>query len=527
MAEYLRIVYSDDVDKYVPTKETVEALLITKADKTVVSTSAAGLAPQLPTTTPTDVYLRGDGTWATPTFPSYSLPIATASVLGGVKIGANVSVTGDGVISLSSTNITSALGFTPLNSTLKGANNGVAELDANGKVPTAQLPSYVDDVVEYKNKAVFPETGEAGKIYVAIDTNLTYRWGGTEYVEISPSLALGTTSSTAFRGDYGQTAYTHATAKGSAFTAIFGKVTTNSQGHVTGITAATKTDITDLLGFGASAVGSATQPIYFNASGVPTACTYTLAKSVPANAVFTDTTYSVFNRTTAGLVPAATGSTTTRYLREDGTWVTPPNTTYNVATADTNGLMSSAMFTKLSGIAEGATANAPSTITPKVAGTAAIGTDTGFARGDHVHPAQTTVQTANQVGTTDVGSTVIPIYLKAGVPTALGYSIAKSVPSNAVFTDTWIAMKGATSSAAGTAGYVPAPTAGAANRYLRSDGTWVVPPDTNTWTAFAGTNGTTAGTAGYVPAPGAGTTTRVFSADGTWKEPVQVELVDL
>ena len=92
---------------------------------------------------------------------------------------------------------------------MKGANSGVAELDENGKVPSAQLPSYVDDVLEYTNKSSFPETGEAGKIYVALDTNLTYRWGGTEYVEISSSLALGETESTAYRGDRGATAYAH------------------------------------------------------------------------------------------------------------------------------------------------------------------------------------------------------------------------------------------------------------------------------------------------------------------------------
>lgn len=84
-----------------------------------------------------------------------------------------------------------------------------AELDANGKIISSQLPSYVDDVIEAANLAGFPATGETGKIYIAQDSNKTYRWSGTAYVEISASLALGTTSSTAFRGDYGNTAYTH------------------------------------------------------------------------------------------------------------------------------------------------------------------------------------------------------------------------------------------------------------------------------------------------------------------------------
>ena len=92
---------------------------------------------------------------------------------------------------------------------LKGAAGGVAELDADGKVPAAQLPSYVDDVLEYNALAEFPETGETGKIYVAKDNNKTYRWSGTAYVEISASLALGETASTAYRGDRGKIAYDH------------------------------------------------------------------------------------------------------------------------------------------------------------------------------------------------------------------------------------------------------------------------------------------------------------------------------
>ena len=85
-----------------------------------------------------------------------------------------------------------------------GVANGVATLDSDGKVPASQLPSYVDDVLEYDNKAAFPATGESDKIYVAKDTNLTYRWSGSAYVEISVSLALGETSSTAYAGDKGK-----------------------------------------------------------------------------------------------------------------------------------------------------------------------------------------------------------------------------------------------------------------------------------------------------------------------------------
>lgn len=86
----------------------------------------------------------------------------------------------------------------------KGQPSGLAELDSTGKVPAAQLPSYVDDVLEFSTKDQFPQTGETGKIYVAKDTNLIYRWTGTQYLEISQSLALGETPSTAYPGDKGK-----------------------------------------------------------------------------------------------------------------------------------------------------------------------------------------------------------------------------------------------------------------------------------------------------------------------------------
>jgi hypothetical protein len=69
----------------------------------------------------------------------------------------------------------------------KNQNNGYAGLDSSGKVASAQLPSYVDDVVEAANYAAFPATGETSKIYVALDLNKIYRWSGSTYVEIAAS----------------------------------------------------------------------------------------------------------------------------------------------------------------------------------------------------------------------------------------------------------------------------------------------------------------------------------------------------
>lgn len=86
----------------------------------------------------------------------------------------------------------------------KGAPNGLASLNESGIIPSAQLPSYVDDVIEVDTFSNLPGTGESGKIYIVQNTNLTYRWSGTDYVEISKSLALGETSSTAYSGDKGK-----------------------------------------------------------------------------------------------------------------------------------------------------------------------------------------------------------------------------------------------------------------------------------------------------------------------------------
>jgi hypothetical protein len=118
---------------------------------------------------------------------------------------------------ITSQNIMNALGYTPLNSNLKGTANGLAELDSSGKISSTQLPSYVDDVLEgkYISSTVFNDingnlyTPESGKIYIDINYNKTYRWSGTIYSEIGSDLALGETSSSAYRGDRGKIAYDH------------------------------------------------------------------------------------------------------------------------------------------------------------------------------------------------------------------------------------------------------------------------------------------------------------------------------
>lgn len=139
------------------------------------------------------------------------------------------------------------------------------------------------------------------------------------------------------------------TMQGNAATAT----TATTAGSCTG-NSATATALT-------SNAGSATQPIYFS-GGKPVACSYTLGKSVPSNAVFTDTTYSAMGGCSAsaagraGLVPAPAAGKQTSYLRGDGAWAVPPNTTYSAATQSAAGLMSAADKKKLDGVATGANA---------------------------------------------------------------------------------------------------------------------------------------------------------------------------
>lgn len=518
----------------------------------------------------------------------------------------------------------------------KGATNGVAELDNSGKVPSAQLPSFVDDVVEgylssgrfYKESGHTTEiNAESGKIYVDLSTNKTYRWSGSAYAEISASLALGETSTTAYRGDRGKIAYEHSQ-KVHAPSNAEANVQSDWSVSDTGSDAYIKNKPTSLPA---------------NGGNSSTVNGHSVQSDVPANAVFTDTKpvtmkgASTSTAGSAGYAPAPSAGAANRYLRSDGTWTVPPdtNTTYNVATQSLNGLMSATDKVKLDGVESGANKYTHPTYTAKsnglykvtvdstghVLGTSAVtksditalgipGQDTnttyspfkgatsstaggsglvpapaagdqgtflradgtwsnpetatystgtattagltklytgtgsstdgtmtqnaitsalnGKAASSHTHnyagssSVGGSANSAVKLNTSTAGSATQPVYFTDGKPAACTYTLGKSVPSNAVFTDTntWIAFKGATEDTAGTAGYAPAPSAGSANRYLRSDGTWAVPPDTNTtYSNMSAATASSAGKSGLVPAPSAGSQSKYLRGDGTWQTP--------
>lgn len=106
----------------------------------------------------------------------------TATKLAAARTINGVAFDGSSNITINAVDSTARVAATE-----KGAANGVATLAADGKVPASQLPSYVDDALEFAALANFPGTGETGKIYVALDSNKIYRWSGSVYVEISPA----------------------------------------------------------------------------------------------------------------------------------------------------------------------------------------------------------------------------------------------------------------------------------------------------------------------------------------------------
>lgn len=229
---------------------------------------------------------------------------ATAGTYRSVTVNAQGHVTGgSNPTTLTGYGITDAV-----KSSEKGSANGVATLGSDGKVPSSQLPSYVDDVIEgylsggkfYKESAhTTVISGETGKIYVDLTSNKTYRWSGSAFVVISETIAIGETSSTAYRGDRGKIAYdhsqsAHAPSNAEANQNAFSNVTVGS----TTIAAGTKTDILNIA---------------------------------------------------AGSNVTITPDTTNKKIT-----IAAKDTTYGVATTSTSGLMSAADKTKLDGIADGA-----------------------------------------------------------------------------------------------------------------------------------------------------------------------------
>lgn len=210
----------------------------------------------------------------------------------------------------------------------------------------------------------------------------------------------------------------------------------------------------------------------------------------------TNTTYANMGAATssaagkAGLVPAPSAGAQGKYLRGDGTWQTPPNTTYAKANTSTLGLV-------MIGYAENGK-NYPVELD-----------DSGKM---YVNVPWTDTNTTYGV----VGANGSTGLIKNGsaVTSASGYTacpIVSGVPYYKDTNTTYANMKAATASTAGAAGLVPAPAAGKQASFLRGDGTWVVP--TNTTYGLAST------TANGLLKQLNGSTSSFMRGDGTWATP--------
>lgn len=302
--------------------------------------------------------------------------------------------------------------------------------------------------------------------------------------------------------------------------------------HVNGLITIPDSSVLAAINTGAALVGHVVE--YDSAAGKLRDSGHTLLKSVPADAVFTDTVY--VHPTTAGYKHIPAGGKSGQILRwaADGTvaWGEDNNTTYGIVTTTTNGLMIATDKIKLDGIQAGANKYTHPGYTAQVSGLYKITVDelghvkqvTTVTKEDIVAlgiPGQDTnttygVFTASANGLVPLSGGGTAKYLRADgtwqtppntiythpsytaratglykiTVDALGHVTGAVAVTKADITalgipgqdtnTTYSPFKGATTSAAGTSGLVIAPPAGAANRYLRSDGTWAVPPDTNT-----------------------------------------------
>lgn len=260
-----------------------------------------------------------------------------------------VAVTADGIVyqggDLTSTDIPD-LSSTYLSTTLKGANSGLAELGADGKVPSSQLPSYVDDVIElltvassapstcakddmYYNTTstkIFTATAtntwgttgttpEKSAIYVALDTNYSYRWSGSTMVNLASPVAAATESTAGIA----EIATDSETSTGTDDTKI--------------VTPKKLKNMNFVKHTASTAVGSATKGVYIAADGTATEMTYSVNKDVPSDAVFTDTKYTAGAADTSAKIYLVGATSQTAY---------PQTYSHDTAFVDTDGRLNSA-----------------------------------------------------------------------------------------------------------------------------------------------------------------------------------------
>ena len=425
---------------------------------------------------------------------------AQANIITGVKGNAESSYR-TGNVNLTPANIGA------IASSEKGASGGVVPLNASGTIDSTYLPSYVDDVLEFSSKNAFPATGESGKIYVdtSAEENNTYRWSGSTYILIAKNtnttytIAKDGTTVTLTGSDGSSTSFAETDTTYANFTsAVAGlvpaakngttnyattgyvltgagwragtKYNTDSNTTYAAVTTAanglmTSADKAKLDSVAASA-NNYTHPTYTSAASGLRKFTVDESGHVSATAAVTksditalgipaqDTTYANFTSAADGLVPAAKSGTnnyaTSAYVLTGVGWKTGTkyntDTTYAVASASANGLMSSSNFSKLANIA--ASAN------------------------NYTHPSYTSYASGLRKFTVDESG-----HVSATAAVTKSDITALGIPESDTNT-TYANYIGATSTTPGIAGLVPSATTAQRLYFLRGDGTWQLPTNT-------------------------------------------------
>ena len=334
-------------------------------------------------------------------------------------------------------------------------------------------------------------------------------------------------------------------------------IETNLGGHTVGINVPSDAKFTDTVTtVTTSGNGNAVTSVSASNGKVTVTKGSTFLTEHPNITISTDTT-STATATHGGtvtMVDSITRDENGHVTKVNTKTVTLPsdnNTTYNVATSSTNGLMSSTDKAKLDGIATGAnkttvdsalSSTSTNPVQNKVVNTALSGkvpttrtvngkalssditlsaSDIGAAESGHTHKYAGSSSTggsatsAEKLSTTYMGSATNPVYFKDGVPAATTYTLMASVPSNAKFTDTVYTHPT-------TSGNKHIPSGGSSGQILRwsADGTAVWGNDSNsTYSAFKGATSSTAGGTGLVPAPTTSNVSQYLKGDGTWGTP--------
>lgn len=416
------------------------------------------------------MYLRGDGTWATPTNTTYGN--ATGSTAGLMSPGDKTKL--DGIA-------TGANKYIHPNSGVQAGTYRSVTVDAMGHVTAGTNPTTLAGYGITDAAAKSHQHGNAD--ITALDAS---KLTGTISIDRLPHGALE--RCVPVKSDSERFALTSAQVqKGDTV-----KVTDTGKMYFV----VDETKLNTEEGYEVYTAGSATSVPWAGVTGKPTTFTPSahtqaistitgLESALNGKAANTDMTGASGSAAgTHGLVPAPSAGANTRYLRSDGTWVTPPNTTYSPVTTTANGLMIASDKAKLDGIAAGAN--------------------------KYVHPTYTAQAAGFYKVTVDASGHISAVakVQKADI-TALG------IPGQDT---TYSAFRGTDGSTAGGAGLVPAPQTGNKAMFLRGDGTWATPVDTK-YSVFGKATASAGGSNGLVPAPAAGAQNLYLRGDGTWATP--------